>query len=59
MRICFIWLEFKGIVHKWIISAGCESDHDHDGGHVGSMGFLLNLIKIRKLAEILHILELF
>ena len=33
MHKCFIWLDLKGFVHKRIIYAGYESDHD-DRGHV-------------------------
>ena len=37
-HICLFWLKFKGILHKWKISIGYESDHDHDRGHVGMSG---------------------
>ena len=42
MHICFIWLEFKAFVHKCIIYAGYESDHDQ------GVGFLLHLMKTQK-----------
>ena len=49
MWICFIWLDFKGFVHKCIIYAGYGSDHDHEGGHVGCVKFIQKSEKTAKI----------
>ena len=49
-----IWDMLKVLENEWILCINgiflleYESDHDHNGGHVGLVGFLLNLIKCPK-----------